>query len=562
MIETERLILRNYTTEDFDALYEIVSDKETMQHYPSPFDEEKTRDWIKWNLENYEKYGFGLWAVVLKETGEFIGDCGITIQNIDGELLPEIGYHIHKKYWRRGFAKEASRAVRDWVFKNTKYNEIYSYMKYTNVPSYSTAIANGMKKVKEYIDPKNEISYAFSISRLEWENLIGGKKTVTKQELKDALSKLGVEKGMTLEVHSSLKSFGTLEGGAETLINSLKEIVTEDGSIFMPALRLSREMEPTEEDKKLGITVKIKVLESDAPKTAMGIVADTFRSLPDTYSGKDVISTSGWGKHGKEALTGGLDYPIHNGGKALLFGVDIYKLTAMHYVEGITPKEINEKFAPSDEVNKIYPPEEWFIETGHPPLKAWYTIQSMAYKKGLIKETFIGNCKVMFFDIWEVVSLYENELKNRPFELWGMKKIIFRKNEMEKIISACGNDCSICPRYNATLFEKTADELHATAILWEKIGYRDHIVTNEEISCSGCKESNWCRYKIVKCTTDKGIATCGQCEQYPCNTIKECFEVTKSFEPACLKACTLEEYEIIKKAFFEKKGNLDFIKEH
>ena len=47
-----------------------------------------------WN----EKYGFGLWAVVLKETGAFIGDCGIFIQNIDGEMLPEIGYHIHKRY--------------------------------------------------------------------------------------------------------------------------------------------------------------------------------------------------------------------------------------------------------------------------------------------------------------------------------------------------------------------------------------------------------------------------------------------------------------------------------
>ena len=45
-----------------------------MQHYPAPFDENKTKDWIAWNLENYQKYGFGLWAVVLKESGEFIGE--------------------------------------------------------------------------------------------------------------------------------------------------------------------------------------------------------------------------------------------------------------------------------------------------------------------------------------------------------------------------------------------------------------------------------------------------------------------------------------------------------
>lgn len=110
---------------------------------------------------------------MLKETGEFIGDCGITIQNIGGELLPETGYHIHKKYWRRGFAKEAAQATRDWVFQNTQYDTIYSYMKYTNVGSYSTAMANAMKKVKEYPDPKDTISYAYAITREEWNAIKG-----------------------------------------------------------------------------------------------------------------------------------------------------------------------------------------------------------------------------------------------------------------------------------------------------------------------------------------------------------------------------------------------------
>ena len=145
VLETDRLILREYAAEDFAALFEIVSDRETMQHYPAQLDEDKTRRWIQWNLDNYNKYGFGLWALVLKETGEFIGDCGITIQNIDGEMLPEIGYHIHKNYWRKGFAKEAAMAVRDWVFLNTQYDTVYSYIKYTNIGSYSTASANGMR---------------------------------------------------------------------------------------------------------------------------------------------------------------------------------------------------------------------------------------------------------------------------------------------------------------------------------------------------------------------------------------------------------------------------------
>ena len=171
VFETDRLILREYVMEDFDALFEILSDTETMQHYPAPFDEDKTKGWINWNLDNYKEYGFGLWAVVLRETGEFIGDCGITIQEIDGKMLPEIGYHIHKKHWRKGFAKEAARAVRDWVFLNTQYDTIYSYMKYTNIASYSTAISNGMQKVKEYPDTKNIISYAYAITREEWQKI-------------------------------------------------------------------------------------------------------------------------------------------------------------------------------------------------------------------------------------------------------------------------------------------------------------------------------------------------------------------------------------------------------
>lgn len=172
VLETARLLLRKYTLADFDVLFEILSDAETMQHYPKPYDEEMTKHWIEWNIQNYQKYGFGIWAVILKETGKFIGDCGMTIQSIDGELLPEIGYHINKRYWRKGFGSEAARAVRDWAFENTEYNCLYSYMKYTNVGSYSTAIANGMKKVKEYPDAKNETSYAYAITREEWSKLI------------------------------------------------------------------------------------------------------------------------------------------------------------------------------------------------------------------------------------------------------------------------------------------------------------------------------------------------------------------------------------------------------
>ena len=199
-LETERLILREYTMDDFVPLYQIMSDPETMRHYPAPFDEEKTRGWIEWNLDNYKKYGWGLWAVVLKESGDFIGDCGITLQNIDGQELPEIGWHINKKYWRRGFAKEAARAVCDWLFENTDFDSVYSYMKHTNVASYSTALAIGMKKVKEYPDSKNEISFAYAITRSEWNALLKFRRAKNEdteeivQLYKNAIAKMDAQK--------------------------------------------------------------------------------------------------------------------------------------------------------------------------------------------------------------------------------------------------------------------------------------------------------------------------------------------------------------------------------
>ena len=242
-----------------------------------------------------------------------------------------------------------------------------------------------------------------------------------KVELVEELKKIGLQEGMEIEVHSSLSSFGYVEGGAETVIEALMECVGKNGSIFMPALRLSLAMELTEEDINMGITEKIKVLPENAQKTAMGIIADTFRQRDDVITGKGIIRTSGWGKHAEHAAIGGLDYVIHNGGKALLLGVDIYKLTAMHYMEDVLPKEISDISAPTEEVCKRYPSNEWFVEAGEPPVKAWYTIQDMAYQKGVIKDGYIGKCKYMFFDIGDVVSIYRKELETNPFKLYGLE---------------------------------------------------------------------------------------------------------------------------------------------
>ena len=149
IIQTERLKLRELTLEDTDKLALVLSDPQSMKFYPHPFSREEVENWIKWNIENYKKYGFGLWAVIEKESGEFIGDCGITMQQVENDLFHEIGYHLRKEYRGKGYATEAARACSEFA-KSRGVKQIISYMKSDNLPSRHVAERNGMTFVKAF----------------------------------------------------------------------------------------------------------------------------------------------------------------------------------------------------------------------------------------------------------------------------------------------------------------------------------------------------------------------------------------------------------------------------
>lgn len=169
LIETERLILRDMTEDDYDSLHAILTDAETMRYYPRPYDDAGVRRWLDWTFDNYRKHGFGLWAVTLKDTGEFIGDCGITMQPIHGEWLPEIGYHINRKHWRRDYASEAAAACIRVAFERFGFPAVYSYMNAANEPSWRTAMKNGMRFVEEYEDAHGMLTRVYRLTRAGWE---------------------------------------------------------------------------------------------------------------------------------------------------------------------------------------------------------------------------------------------------------------------------------------------------------------------------------------------------------------------------------------------------------
>lgn len=165
IIETSRLYLRELTMNDIEALKLIFLDKENMKHYTHIFNEESVIQWIKRNQDRYQVFGFGLWAVCLKETNEVIGDCGLTMQNINGFIRPEVGFHMRKDMQRNGFAKEVANAVIAWTFQHTPFNEVYAYMKVSNIPSQKTAKAIGCEAIETYIDNDGYSHKVFRITK-------------------------------------------------------------------------------------------------------------------------------------------------------------------------------------------------------------------------------------------------------------------------------------------------------------------------------------------------------------------------------------------------------------
>ena len=148
---TGRLILREQTLDDTDDLAAILCDRETMSFYPRPFTWEDARAWIERSMASYEKNGFGLWAVVLKETGEFVGQCGLTVQHVEDEDHIEAGWHVNRNHWRKGYASEAGIAVRDLGFSRFGLDHVVSLIQPVNLPSAGVAAKLGMRIERQVV---------------------------------------------------------------------------------------------------------------------------------------------------------------------------------------------------------------------------------------------------------------------------------------------------------------------------------------------------------------------------------------------------------------------------
>ena len=148
-LETKRLVLRPMEVTDVEALHLIFTDAKVMAAFNHPpFTREQMERWLNRNLTHQAEFGYGLFSVILKETGELIGDCGL--EQIEDQGAAELGYDFRSDFWNQGFATEAATAVRDYAFDVLKLPQLISLIRVGNLASQRVAEKVGMQLIEEF----------------------------------------------------------------------------------------------------------------------------------------------------------------------------------------------------------------------------------------------------------------------------------------------------------------------------------------------------------------------------------------------------------------------------
>ncbi len=151
VLVTNRLTLSEMNVADLDFVAAMLANPEVMRFYPKCYSRQEAEAWVRRQIERYAKHGHGLWLVRDRRTGDPVGQVGLTVQEVDGVEEPEVGYLIHRPFWRRGFATEAATATRDYAFDRLGKRRVISLVRPENVPSQGVAKKLGMTVEKRAI---------------------------------------------------------------------------------------------------------------------------------------------------------------------------------------------------------------------------------------------------------------------------------------------------------------------------------------------------------------------------------------------------------------------------
>ena len=151
ILETKRLYLREMNPSDFNSLCRILQDEKAMYAYEGAFSDQEVQEWLDRQIYRYQKWNFGLWAAVLKETDKMIGQCGLTMQQWKDQEVLEIGYLFERSHWHQGYATEAAKACKQYAFEKLNASEVCSIIRDSNTASQNVAMRNGMVMKDQWI---------------------------------------------------------------------------------------------------------------------------------------------------------------------------------------------------------------------------------------------------------------------------------------------------------------------------------------------------------------------------------------------------------------------------
>src|SRR5262249_6507249 len=166
ILETERLRLREMTLDDLDFMSTMLGDAEVMRYYPKVMSRDNAREWIERQLKRYADFGHGHWLAESRDTGGPVGQVGLVAQVIDGTIEREIGYMIHHKFWRQGFATEGALGVRRHAFEDRGLDHVISLIRPENTPSQGVARKLGMH-IDRDVDWRGYRHHVFRVGREE-----------------------------------------------------------------------------------------------------------------------------------------------------------------------------------------------------------------------------------------------------------------------------------------------------------------------------------------------------------------------------------------------------------
>lgn len=151
ILETKRLYLREMNPSDFNSLCRILQDEKAMYAYEGAFSDQEVQEWLDRQIYRCQKWNFGLWAAILKETDKMIGQCGLTMQQWKDQEVLEIGYLFERSHWHQGYATEAAKACKQYAFEKLNASEVCSIIRDSNTASQNVTMRNGMVMKDQWI---------------------------------------------------------------------------------------------------------------------------------------------------------------------------------------------------------------------------------------------------------------------------------------------------------------------------------------------------------------------------------------------------------------------------